>query len=79
MDTLERVRKIAAEKMGVSEDQVTPQASLKNDFAADSLTMMEIIMELEEAFCMEFGEEALELGTAQQFADYVETKWRNEK
>ncbi len=44
------VQEILAREMGVTVDQLTPEASLDVDLGADSLTKVEIIMALEERF-----------------------------
>ena len=44
----DRVKKIVVEQLGVSEDQVTPDASFVDDLGADSLDTVELVMALEE-------------------------------
>ena len=44
----ERVRKIVIEQLGVTEDQVTLEASFVDDLGADSLDTVELVMALEE-------------------------------
>ena len=44
----ERVRKIVVEQLGVTEDQVTLEASFVDDLGADSLDTVELVMALEE-------------------------------
>ncbi|GIT26956.1 MAG: acyl carrier protein [Gammaproteobacteria bacterium] len=46
----ERVRKIVVEQLGVTEDQVTLEASFVDDLGADSLDTVELVMALEEEF-----------------------------
>ncbi|MBR5030462.1 MAG: acyl carrier protein [Muribaculaceae bacterium] len=46
----ERVTAIIVEKLGVSESQVTPEATFAQDLGADSLDTVELIMELEKEF-----------------------------
>ena len=45
-----RVKKIIVDKLGVSEDEVTNEASFTNDLGADSLDTVELIMEFEKEF-----------------------------
>lgn len=47
---LERVQKIAAEKLSVDMVKVTPAASFTEDLNADSLDVVELIMAIEEEF-----------------------------
>ena len=45
-----RVKSIIVEKFGVSESEVTKEASFTNDLGADSLDTVELIMEIEDEF-----------------------------
>ncbi|MBQ8734606.1 MAG: acyl carrier protein [Bacteroidaceae bacterium] len=45
-----RVKSIIVEKFGVSESEVTNEASFTNDLGADSLDPVELIMEIEDEF-----------------------------
>ena len=49
-DISERVKDLVVEQLGVSQDQVNPQASFIDDLGADSLDTVELVMELEEKF-----------------------------
>ena len=44
-----KVKEIIAEKLGVDEENVKPEASFTNDLGADSLDTVELIMEFEKA------------------------------
>ena len=46
----EKVKLIIAEKLGVEEGEITPEASFSNDLGADSLDTVELIMEFEKVF-----------------------------
>ena len=75
MTTLERVRKVLMEQLEVSEDEVTPAASIVDDLGADSLDVVEIVMGLEEEFDIEVSDqEAEKLPTVQDIVNYVEEK-----
>ena len=45
-----QIAKIICDKLGVTEDEVKPEASFTNDLGADSLDTVELIMELEKEF-----------------------------
>jgi len=68
----ERVKKIIVEQLGVSEDEVTPEASFVDDLGADSLDTVELVMALEEEFDTEIpDEEAEKITTVQAAIDYI--------
>ena len=56
----ERVIKVVVEQLGVSEDQVTPDASFVDDLGADSLDTVELVMALEEEFDAEIPDDQAE-------------------
>ncbi len=47
---IERVQKVAVEKLGVEADQVTPEAAFGDDLNADSLDMVEFVLALQDEF-----------------------------
>ena len=56
----ERLRKIIAEQLGVSEEEVVPEASFIDDLNADSLEMVDLIISLEEEFGIQVSDEDAE-------------------
>ncbi len=50
MTTFEKVKEIVAEKLGVKPEMVTEDKSFVNDLGADSLDVVEFIMEVEKQF-----------------------------
>ena len=56
----EKVKQIIVEQMGIDADKITMETSFTKDLGADSLDIFQIISELEEAFGMEFSNEAAE-------------------
>jgi len=70
----ERVRKIVVEQLGVTEDEVTMEASFVDDLGADSLDTVELVMALEEEFETEIpDEEAEKITTVQLAVDYIKS------
>lgn len=68
----ERLRKIIAEQLSVSEEEVTPEASFIEDLNADSLDLVELIMSLEEEFNVKISDEDAEkIRTVQDAIDYL--------
>ena len=71
----ERVKEIIMEQLGVSAEQVTPNASFIDDLGADSLDTVELVMALEEEFGVEIpDEDAEKIATVQNAIDYVKAK-----
>lgn len=73
MENIEqRVMKIVAEQLGVSEAEVKSESSFVDDLGADSLDTVELVMALEEEFDCEIpDEEAEKITTVKQAVDYI--------
>ncbi len=73
MTTFEKVKKIVSEKLGVQEDKVTETADFVNDLGADSLDVVEFVMEVEKEFDITIpDEEATKLKTVGDAVKYIE-------
>ncbi len=69
----ERVKKIIVEQLGVSDEQVTTDASFVDDLGADSLDTVELVMALEEEFDVEIpDDEAEKITTVKEAVGFVE-------
>lgn len=74
-NVLERVTKIIVDRLGVDESKVTPEATFKEDLGADSLDVVELVMELEDEFGLQFSDEDSEkIVTVGDAVSYIESK-----
>ncbi|MBI4200051.1 MAG: acyl carrier protein [Chloroflexi bacterium] len=77
---LQRVQNLVAERLGVEQDKVVPEASFTEDLNADSLDLVELIMAFEEEFSREDrpleipDEDAEKITTVQHAVDYLKEK-----
>ena len=70
----QKVKAIIAENLGVSEDEIKPTSSFIEDLGADSLDIVELVMQMEEEFEVEIpDEEAENIKTVQNDVDYITT------
>ncbi|MBK8443898.1 MAG: acyl carrier protein [Sphingobacteriales bacterium] len=73
-DVASRVKKIIVDKLGVSEQEVSNDASFTNDLGADSLDTVELIMEFEKEFGISIpDDEAEKIQTVGNAIEYLET------
>jgi len=72
-EIFEKVKKIIADKLDIEEDKITPESSFLDDLGADSLDIVELIMELEEEFNIEIpDEDAEKIRTVADAVKYIE-------
>ena len=72
-DLASRVKAIIVDKLGVSEKEVTPEASFTNDLGADSLDTVELIMEFEKEFNIAIPDDQAEkIRTVGEATAYIE-------
>jgi len=73
-EILEKVKRIVIDRLGVEEDEVTLEASFKDDLGADSLDVVELVMELEDEFDMEISDEDAEkITTVGEVVEYIKS------
>ena len=69
----ERVIEIVCESLGANKEQVTRQTSFSDDVGADSLDIVELVMELEEEFEITIPDDQAEkIKTVGEAIDYIE-------
>jgi acyl carrier protein len=68
----DKVKKIVVDRLGVTDDQVTMEASFTEDLGADSLDTVELVMAFEEEFNIEIpDEDAEKIGTVKNAVEYI--------
>lgn len=73
MTIFEQVRQIIVDQLGVDEKMVTPEASLIEDLGADSLDIVDLVIDIEQKFGFETpDEDAEKIITVQDAVDVVE-------
>jgi acyl carrier protein len=72
---IERVTKVIVDRLGVDESEVKMEASFRDDLGADSLDVVELVMELEDEFDMEISDEdAEQISTVGSAVTFIESK-----
>jgi acyl carrier protein len=73
-DVIDRVKNIVVDRLGVEESEVTLEASFEDDLGADSLDVVELVMELEDEFDLEISDEDAEkITTVGEVVKYIQS------
>ncbi|KZZ82878.1 MULTISPECIES: acyl carrier protein [Bacillaceae] len=74
-DVLDRVTKIIVDRLGVDASEIKMESSFKDDLGADSLDVVELVMELEDEFDMEISDEDAEkIATVGDAVNYIQNQ-----
>ncbi|HPB31948.1 MAG TPA: acyl carrier protein [Candidatus Sumerlaeota bacterium] len=74
-DIREQVKKVIVEQLSVNADEVKDDASFIEDLGADSLDIVELVMELEDKFKIDIpDEDAEKIATVGDAIKYIEEK-----
>lgn len=75
MAIIDELKDLIAQKLSVDVSQVTPEAKFTDDLGADSLDLVELVMELEEHFGIEISDDdSQNFLTVTDVVKYVESK-----
>ena len=73
MDTFEKIRACLAEQLDIEPDEITMDSNILDDFGADSLDLVDLVMALEDEFEVEVPDDAIEnlrtVGDVVKFVD----------
>ncbi|RKN86558.1 acyl carrier protein [Paenibacillus ginsengarvi] len=73
-DIFDRVKRIVVDRLGVEEAEVSLEASFKDDLGADSLDVVELVMELEDEFDLEISDEDAEkITSVGEVVEYIKS------
>jgi acyl carrier protein len=75
MGVEQRIKEIIVEQLGVSAEEIVPEASFTDDLGADSLDIVELVMAIEEEFSLEIpDDDAEKIQTIGDAISYVEER-----
>ena len=74
-DLEQRMSAIIVEQLGATKEEIVPEASFTDDLGVDSLTMVELVMAMEETFDIEIpDEDAEKIQTIGDVVSYLKEK-----
>ena len=72
MPAFEKIRDVISEKMGIDKEKITMESSFVGDLNIDSISMIDLIMELEDEYGIEFDEDQADsIKTIADVIDYI--------
>ena len=78
MSLRDRVCELVVEQLGVSREEAVPEAAFIDDLGADSLDLVEFVMQLEERFNVEISDDDAEkIQTIADAISYIQERTRN--
>ena len=71
-DNFERLKKVIVQELGVTPEQVVPDASFRDDLGASSVQIFDLILALEDEFGIEVpDEDAIQITTIGDAVSYL--------
>ena len=75
MNTFEKIATLMAEQLGIDKASITPDSEIIKDLGADSLDVVEMLLELEKEYGVEItDEQATDLKTVGDIVNLVDNK-----
>ena len=75
MNTFEKIASLMAEQLGVDKASITPESEIIKDLGADSLDVVEMLLELEKEYGVEItDEQAADIKTVGDIVKLIENK-----
>jgi len=72
-ELFDKIKGVIVDRLNVEPEQVRPESRFREDLKADSLDLVELVMELEDAFSLEISDEDAEgIQTVQDVINYIE-------
>lgn len=72
--TIDKIKKILADTLDVSEDEISADTNIATDLGADSLDVVEILMSIEDEFEIEIPDNEIEnIRTVGELVEFIET------
>jgi acyl carrier protein len=80
MATLDELKQLVVEILEVPEESIKPESKLKEDLGADSLSLIEMAVKMEEKYDISISDEAAEkFITVQDVIDYLNKEGKIEQ
>ena len=74
-EIFERIKAIIVDRLGVDEDKINYDTNFQNDLGADSLDIVELVMEMEDTFNEEISDEVAEqITTVGKEVEFIKTR-----
>ncbi len=71
-EIFEKLKELVVDQLGVDDDEVTLDASIKDDLGADSLDLVDLVMSVEEEFGVKIADDDLEsIKTVSDIVEYI--------
>ena len=71
-EVIEKVKSLISQNIGVGTEEIAPDSSFIDDLGADSLDIVELVMNFEDSFGIEIpDEDAEKISTVQDAIDYI--------